>query len=111
MAPHEFLARPPQHRRELKAALLFGNIRREQHLHQQVAEFVLDFAVATVLDRVGGFVGFLDQMARSGRERLLAVPRASLAQFADHLEQGEKFLGRPAGRCIIHGWNLRALRP
>jgi hypothetical protein len=37
MAPHEFLACPPQHRRDAEALMLFGNIRREQHLHQQLA--------------------------------------------------------------------------
>src|SRR5579872_764610 len=108
MAPNEFLARPRQHRCDLNAALLLGDIRSEQYLHHQVTELVLDFPVATVLDRVGCFVSFLDQMARGGRERLFAVPRALLAQLADHFEQREKFLGRPAGRCITHDWNSRA---
>ena len=46
MAPHEFFARPAHHRLDRKSTLLRRDIGREQHLDEQVAELVLDFAVA-----------------------------------------------------------------
>ena len=60
-----------------KAPLLLRHAGVEDHLEQQVAEFVLQIREIAALDGVHDLVGFLERVGRDGREILLQIPGAA----------------------------------
>ena len=62
----------------------------ENHLQQQVAEFVLQLAHVGALDRLGDFIGLLDRVAGDRGEILFEVPGAAAIGVAQPRHDPEK---------------------
>jgi hypothetical protein len=75
---------------EGEGATFLGHAGMEDHLEQQVAEFLAQVAHVAARDRVRDLVGFLDRVGRDGREVLRDVPRASIARVAEPCHHGEE---------------------
>ena len=71
---------------------LLGDPRLEDHLQQQVAEFLADLALVALLDRADDLVGLLDDVGLERLGGLLAVPRAAVgrAQPRHQLDEGRE---------------------
>ena len=54
--------------------LLLRHARMEDHLKQQIAEFVPQFVEIAALDGVGHLIGLLDRIGRDGAEILFEIP-------------------------------------
>ncbi|RMQ54470.1 hypothetical protein ALQ01_05585 [Pseudomonas savastanoi pv. glycinea] len=62
---------------EFKPAFLFGQLRIEDHLKQQVTQLTLQMVEVALLDGIGHFVGFFQRMRHDAGVGLLQVPRAT----------------------------------
>ena len=60
-----------------KRSLLFGHLRIEKHLQEQVAEFAGKFVPVAIVDRFEDFVGLFQRVGLDGVEGLLAIPGAA----------------------------------
>ena len=78
MAANEFFGDAPGYLLEIKRAALAGQLAVENHLQQQIAQFLGHFLIVARLDRVHQFVDFLDGVKAEGHVVLLAVPGAAL---------------------------------
>ncbi len=67
---------------EVEGAFLFGHARVEDHLQQEIAQFLAKCVAVAALDGVGYLVGFLNGVGRNRAEILLDVPRAALGRMA-----------------------------
>ena len=65
------------HVAEREGALLLGHPGMEDHLQQQVAEFVPQIREIAALDGVHDLIGFLERVGRNRREILLQIPGAA----------------------------------
>ena len=60
-----------------EAAFLAGDLRVEEDLKKEVAEFFGEFGVIGAIEGVEDFVGFFDEIGAEGGVGLFAVPRAA----------------------------------
>ncbi len=72
-----FAAMSARHLVESEAVFLGGDLRVEDDLQQQVAEFLAEVGVVAIVDRLDDFVGFLDHAGAQAGVGLFAVPRAT----------------------------------
>jgi len=75
-----------------------GELRVEHDLEEQVAEFLAQFRIDAVFDRIDDFVGLFDEVAHERGVGLLAVPRARAPQAGHDLHQIVPVLMARAGR-------------
>ena len=91
MPAHHLVADRRDHVAEGERAGFLRHPGVEDHLQQQVAQFVLQLAQLAAVDRIGDLVGFLDGVGGDAGEVLLQVPRATaggIAQRRHDPEQG-----------------------
>ena len=60
-----------------EAALFGGDLRMEQDLEEEVAEFFGKFGVVAGVEGIEDFVGFFDEVGAEGGVRLFAIPGAA----------------------------------
>ena len=98
MATHELLADSPGDVGQRELAHLGGQRGVEHHLEQHVAQLVLDAVGVSRRNRLDRFVGLLDHVAGQRLVRLLGIPRAALAQLADHVGERRHFTADRRGQ-------------
>ena len=77
MAPDELRRDRLDHVAEGERALLLGHPGMEDHLEQQIAEFVPQIGQIAALDGVHDLIGFLERVGRDRRESPARDPRGS----------------------------------
>jgi hypothetical protein len=82
-----------------EAAFLVGDLRVEENLKEEVAEFLGEFGVVRGVEGVEDFIGFFDEIRAESRVGLLAVPRAAVG-CAETGHDGDEFFegGTDRGR-------------
>ena len=110
MAVDELVVDAPRHVGEGELALLGGQGGVEHHLEQQVAQLLLEVAVAVAagdielaawvegIDRLQHLVGLLQQVPGEGGVGLLPVPRAAFPQRAHQLGEAGHLGGDGGGQ-------------
>ena len=83
---------------------LLGHPRLEDHLQQQVAEFLADLALVALLDRADDLVRLLDDVGLERFGGLLAVPRAAVgrAQPRHELDEAREPVVGGVSVLVIH---------
>ena len=74
MPPQKLRAQRISHVFQRKIAGVIGHLRVEQHLQQQVAQFIAKIVPVAPLDSVEDFIRLFQRVLLDGVERLLAVP-------------------------------------
>ena len=77
MAPDELSCDGLDHIAEREGPLFLGHAGMENHLEQQIAQFVLQIREIAALDGVHDLIGFLEGVGRNRREILLQIPGAA----------------------------------
>ena len=104
MPPDQLAVQMPQHIDDREVAGLVPHLRVEQHLQQQVAQFLRQVRPVLALDRVQYLVGFLQRVPADGGKALLAVPRAS-ARRAQPRHDRHALPKECSGECTgVSGW-------
>ena len=80
VAADQFVGDVPGDFLEIKGAALPGQLAMENHLQEQVAQFLLHLVVVARLDGVDQFIDLLDRMPAQGHVVLLAVPGAAVGR-------------------------------
>jgi hypothetical protein len=70
---------------------LLGEPRVEDHLKEQIPEFLAQVRAPTGLDRLQDFISFFDQVGLEGRSRLLTIPGAAVWSTQAHHDVKEPF--------------------
>ncbi len=82
MPTHELVADGAHDAFEVEVPGLLGHLRMEDHLQQQVAEFVAQRLEVAAPDRVIDLVGFFDRVRGDRRKGLLDIPRTAALRVA-----------------------------
>ena len=77
MAPDELSRDGLDHVAEREGPLFLGHAGMENHLEQQIAQFVPQIREIAALDGVHDLIGFLEGVGRNRREILLQIPGAA----------------------------------
>ena len=72
----------------------------EDHLQQQIAEFVLKVRHVAALDRVGDFIGLLDRIGSDRRKILRAIPFTPGNRIAQSRHDRDEPFDL-AGSCVV----------
>ena len=101
MAPDHLANYSLRHLVNVEGALRFGHLRQKDHLEQKVPQLVAKGRSVAAVQRLQGFIGFLQQQGLEGVEGLLPVPGATLEtpQPIHQCDQLQKCLS-------FHGYGL-----
>jgi hypothetical protein len=77
MPADEFCGEHLDHIAEIERAQFFGHAGVEDHLEEEIAQFLLEIGEIVARDGVGDFVGLFERIRRDGREILLEIPRTT----------------------------------
>ena len=100
MTAHKLLADGLDHVAEIERALLLRHSGMEDHLQQQIAEFVAQVGEIAPHDGISHFIRLFDRVRGDGREVLFEVPRAAgvgRAQRRHDFEEAGDVAGRGHG--------------
>ncbi len=104
MPPDQLAVQMPQHIDDREVAGLIPHLRVEQHLQQQVAQFLRQVRPVLALDRVQYLVGLFQRVPADGGKALLAVPRASAGR-AQPRHDRHALPKERSGECSgVSGW-------
>ena len=115
MAADHLVADRGNHVAECEAALFFRHPRVEDHLQQQVAEFILQRMQVIAIDGIDDFIRLLDRVWGNRGEGLLDIPGTAairVAQARHDRQQGVDIavVGRQVvHRCFVFCWLLSPL--
>ncbi len=90
MAPYHLLAYRAHHVAELELLHLFGHLRVERNLKEQIAELVTQLFEIATGDGVGHFVGLLDGVRRNAGKGLPTVPGTAVLRVTQLLHYREQ---------------------
>ena len=84
----------PAHFLDREAAVFTRDLGVHHHLQKKVAQFLAQIGVVIRPDRVGHFIGFLEQARDERFVRLLAIPgtTAGGAQLRDNVAQSREVI-------------------
>ena len=82
MAADQLLRLGLDHLLKLEALALLGDDAVEDHMQEQIPEFLLQPLPVLLIDGLDGLVGFFDEQMFDGGMGLLAVPRAIAPKLA-----------------------------
>ena len=93
----EFCGDRLDHVAEIEGAELFGHAGVEDHLEEEIAQFILEIGQIVTRDGIGDLIGLFERVRRDGREILLEIPRTAglgRAQRRHDREQAADIAGR-----------------
>ncbi len=100
MTPQQLLGDRLDHVAEVESTLLLRHARMENHLQQEVAQFLTQIVELAACHRIGDLIGLLDGVGSDGRKILLQVPwttGAGRAQRRHDRKQPADIAGREHG--------------
>ena len=82
MAANQFVHELPRDFFKIKRAAFLRHLRMENHLQQQIAQFLGHFVIVARLNRVNQFINFLNRMAAQTSNASARDPTDSLSANA-----------------------------
>ena len=92
---HHLIADSAGYSGKLEESGFLSHACMEDHLEQEVTQFIAQFLIILTLDRVSDLIGFLDGVGRDATEILFDIPRAAalrVAQAPHDIEKPHEFI-------------------
>ena len=86
MTENEFVAKFVAHIGEIKLLALFADFGIEEHMEENIAQFLANLFVVTLHQGIAKFVHLFNGVGAQTFIRLLFIPRAFFTQLFEHVE-------------------------